>query len=97
MSSMIPKIQLYTKRMCIFSLVFYGLSRGVALLIGDDNAMIFKVYYYFEISYSPVYEIILISQVIFWMTSDSLTIYLKDIMQPVIRSPCTYVLYFDSE
>jgi hypothetical protein len=95
MSSMIPKIKLYTKRICIFSFVYYLFNRFVAILIDDDNAMIFKGYYYFEVSYSPVHEIILLSQVIFWITSDSLTIYLKDIQPSVLRSPCTYVLFFD--
>jgi hypothetical protein len=60
--------------MCIFSLVYYGISKIVVLLISDENIMILKAYYYFEVSYSPVYEIILLSQVIFWVKSDSLSI-----------------------
>jgi hypothetical protein len=31
----------------------------------DDYPLMFNAYYYFEVSYSPVYEIIYLSQVIF--------------------------------
>jgi hypothetical protein len=65
MTSIIPKIPLFTKRLCSLSLAYFGICRFVTLLIGDDSVLMFKAYYYFQISYSPVYEIILLSQVKF--------------------------------
>ncbi|PNF35135.1 hypothetical protein B7P43_G09268 [Cryptotermes secundus] len=63
MASRIPQIPLFTKRMCIFILVYYGIHSFVRFMTGDDYPLMFNTYYYFVVSYSPVYEMIYLSQI----------------------------------
>jgi hypothetical protein len=90
MTSMITKIPVFTTRMCCFTIVYYAICIFIGFMIVDEYVLIFKTYYYFEVSYSPVYEIIYFSQVILFMTNNFLIINVNVIFSSALISPCTH-------
>jgi hypothetical protein len=87
---MISNIPVFTKGICNFQIIYYGIYCLVGFMMDDEYALIFKSHYYFDVSYSPVYEIIYVSQVIFWNINDYLIIHFKIIFSSTLCSTGTY-------
>jgi hypothetical protein len=60
-AGLITDIQKTVKNTCIFSLIFHVVQTSIRVVISRD--MVFESWYPFDASRSPVYELILISQV----------------------------------
>lgn len=63
MAAMIPRIKRTVKYMLISVMVFHGSYTAIRLVNSEQRVLTANSFYLFDVSSSPVYEVILLSQV----------------------------------
>jgi hypothetical protein len=63
MAAMIPRIQKTVKQMLISVMVFHGIYIVIRIVNSEQRVLTANSFYLFDVSSSPVYEVILLSQV----------------------------------
>lgn len=63
MASMIPRIKKTVKQMLISVMAFHGMYIVLRLVNSEQRVLTANSFYLFDVSFSPVYEVILLSQV----------------------------------